>query len=266
MSSVAFYVTAHQDDWELFRGYQAYVDIEQTPADTKIVFIYTTAGDAGREDDYWERRELGALRAQACALNRMQQPNNYHLLPDVFIANGHQIARFQQARVVKEPIKVVSYHMRLPDGHKLESLQNLHQNGQPITAIGQPTTTYTSWNDFCSTVGAILEHETAQTTSPNPWVNAADWNEQYNPEDHVDHRETALALQAVYQATNNKFHRAWFRTYCTRGLPMNMDGARLMRKRAVYTEYASAAGDEAQEWADYGPKDYCRTVPAGQSE
>lgn len=278
MSSVAFYVVAHQDDWEFFRGHQAYADIEQTPPDVKVIFIYTTAGDAGR-DDYWIKREAGALRAQACALNKMQKPNNYHAVRDTAIVNGHKIVRFRQARVETEPFKVVSYHMRLPDGisgsgsslHQYQSLQELRLQGKPITSLVHPddpttSTTYHSWEDFYSTLGQILEEETALTANPHPWVNAADWNATFNPEDHTDHRETSLALQEVHKATHNQFGRAWFKTYCTKYLPPNLDKTALIWKKAVYDEYASMGGCEATEWADYGAKSYWRSVEAGAPE
>ena len=60
-TSLAFYVTAHEDDWELFRGEQAYRDLA-TPT-KKVVFIYVTAGDAGQTNGWWEAREQGALAA-----------------------------------------------------------------------------------------------------------------------------------------------------------------------------------------------------------
>lgn len=54
--NVCFYVVAHQDDWQIFRGDQAYADYNYT-SDVKIVFIYTTSGDAGATDGWWEARE-----------------------------------------------------------------------------------------------------------------------------------------------------------------------------------------------------------------
>jgi LmbE family N-acetylglucosaminyl deacetylase len=44
-TSVAFYVGAHQDDWQLFMSPQAYYDL--TTSGTRVVFIYTTFGEAG---------------------------------------------------------------------------------------------------------------------------------------------------------------------------------------------------------------------------
>src|SRR5271169_5616245 len=44
-SSTSFYVVAHEDDWQLFMGINAALDVPG--ADSKIVFVHTTAGDAG---------------------------------------------------------------------------------------------------------------------------------------------------------------------------------------------------------------------------
>ena len=41
---VVFYIMAHQDDWQLFRGEQAYADINTHSV--RAIFIYATAGNA----------------------------------------------------------------------------------------------------------------------------------------------------------------------------------------------------------------------------
>jgi hypothetical protein len=52
------FLVAHADYWQLFMGDVASRFIrERRPA----VFIYTTAGDAGRPAPYWRAREKGAL-------------------------------------------------------------------------------------------------------------------------------------------------------------------------------------------------------------
>src|SRR5688572_21098948 len=53
---VEFFVQAHQDDWQLFLGDRAVLAV---PTANKLVFIYTTAGDAGApaSDGYWQERE-----------------------------------------------------------------------------------------------------------------------------------------------------------------------------------------------------------------
>ena len=57
-------VVAHQDDWQLFMG-----DIiaRQIRSGKRVVFIYLTAGDDGRERLYWETRERGAPICACCS-------------------------------------------------------------------------------------------------------------------------------------------------------------------------------------------------------
>jgi len=49
-NTVSYYVVAHQDDWQLFMGYQVWYDVRSydetmsTPNGTKVVFIYVTDG------------------------------------------------------------------------------------------------------------------------------------------------------------------------------------------------------------------------------
>src|SRR5947209_5394289 len=61
MSGVVFYISAHQDDWQLFRGERAYRDL-RAPG-LRVVFVYTTAGDSGDGPgaSWWRARERGAL-------------------------------------------------------------------------------------------------------------------------------------------------------------------------------------------------------------
>lgn len=58
MPYVGCYVAAHQDDWQLFRGEQAWADLNT--AGVRVVFVHTTAGDAGATNGWWEAR-VGAV-------------------------------------------------------------------------------------------------------------------------------------------------------------------------------------------------------------
>ena len=149
---VAFYVTAHQDDWELFRGEQAFADLKML--NTKIVFVFTTAGDAGQTDGWWEAREQGALAAVRAALPASPLT--------IYIANiaGHPIIKYSCANSVV-------YCMRLPDGNidgvgfpstGNNSLAKLRDANAPIIAV-DGSTTYRSWEDFCNTLEGILTSE-----------------------------------------------------------------------------------------------------------
>ena len=128
-TSLSFYVAGHQDDWQLFRGNAAAADLA-TPG-ARVVFIYATAGDAGRTDGWWEARERGAIEA----VRAVTGPAPVTL--DVAQMNGHPIVR---ATVQNS----ASYFLRLPDGRWRhgdgypatgnESLSQLRDAGKPVSA------------------------------------------------------------------------------------------------------------------------------------
>lgn len=62
-AATAFFLSAHEDDWQLFMGHQAYSDLHLGGART--VLVHVTAGDAGQgvSTRYFLAREEGALRA-----------------------------------------------------------------------------------------------------------------------------------------------------------------------------------------------------------
>src|SRR5215212_8031906 len=49
-----FYIMAHQDDWQFFAGDRAALSLATA---SKIVLVYTTAGDGGFDMAYWRVRE-----------------------------------------------------------------------------------------------------------------------------------------------------------------------------------------------------------------
>ena len=167
-TAVAFYITAHADDWELFRGQQAFADIQSDPSN-KIVFIHT-AGDAGSIDGWWEAREQGAIAAVRAALPA--QPLTIHV--DYF--NGHPVPRYTCANTA-------TYFMRLPDGNPdgtgypstdHQSLSQLRDANMPIVAV-DGSATYTTWNDFCDTLSAMVQAERQGVPQEHSWINAADY-------------------------------------------------------------------------------------------
>lgn len=257
--NLSYYVVAHQDDWQLFYGQQAFLDLQE--AGRRVVFIYTTAGDAGGSEAWWRARELGAVAAQALpAQSIVTQASNE-------IA-GHRIA-------VYEAGSFASYHLRLPDGHPSgdgfpstghASLRKL-QNGEisQLAAV-DGSTTYTSWHDFCDTLNAIIERE---GWDANTWVNTADWNPACSPGDHADHKVTA---DAVREIVGSRFNRLWFVTYSTKDRPANLSGEGLERKRLVWLAYKQhVETDENRaflewEWDSWGGKNYYRRVLAGEED
>jgi hypothetical protein len=249
---VAFYVCAHEDDWEFFRGDHAYGDIVNG---VKTVFIYTSAGDAGRTDGWWEARERGA-KATVQVPNPGQQPEN-----TTVTIRGHFIRKFIYANTV-------SYFLRLPDGYmdgsgypstNYQSLRKLRQGdpAYPIITSVDGHDTYTSWADFCLTLKALMQSEW-EPTENHPTLNAPDYSDTWNPGDHADHLATAEALQTFVIGT---YWQALWIGYHTQDLPQNVWGDNYLTKEALYNAYSDASGDvKPDEWAKWGPRSYYRVV------
>ena len=108
-SKVDFYVVAHEDDWQLFMGDQAYADIR---AGHKVVFVYASAGDANLGTEYWQTRESAANASAQFVID----------LPSAAVV-GKGTSECSARQVGGHPLRrcvygnTVSYFMRLPDGN-----------------------------------------------------------------------------------------------------------------------------------------------------
>jgi hypothetical protein len=244
---IAFYVTSHQDDWQLFRGDQAWGDLSASGA--RIVFVYTTAGDAHRTDGWWEARERGAIASVRAAIPA--SPLTFHIRT----FNGHPIASWDCGNTT-------SYCMRLPDG----ILDDLRADPpRPLTAV-DGSTTYQDWADFRQTLQAILDTETAASTSEHPWVNAPDYDTSRNPGDHQDHLATGAALHE-FVTVNSRYSRVWWVGYSTKDRPQNVFGDQLATKQKLFDAYAAEVLAETtrnghpvhrddREWNEWGLRSY----------
>jgi len=281
VSSLTFFVGGHQDDWQLFRGNAAAADL--AAPGTRVVFVYATAGDAGRTDGWWEARERGALES----VRALRGPAPITLA--VVERNGHPIVRYSMRNSE-------SYFLRLPDGRWRagdgypstghESLSQLRDLGKPVSAV-DGSTTYTSWEDFWQTLGAILEHERSRVPeAEHPWVHAPDYagddnasptcdaDSSCNPCDHPDHTAVADALR---EFAGGIYNRSWWVGYDTQNRPENLDGAAFTHKGAAFFGYAEGVAEETarsgrirrpdlSEWRAWGARDYVRTVPWDQPD
>lgn len=267
IDQLCYYVVAHQDDWQLFYGQQAYADLRMP--NNRVVFIYTTAGDAGQSEAWWRAREQGALAAQALAGGSTSTIES-----GTAMINGHRVATYENGAFV-------SYHLRLPDGNVngagFESTGNVSLEKLQIGCIPKITavddsTAYHGWEDFCATVGAIIDRELRPASVVNPWVNAADWSWNCSPRDHSDHKATANALRNVFCNRDCIFNRLWFVTYSTDERHANLSGEALQQKESVWLAYrqkVEALVDAeflAREWAMWGARSYYRRVMAGEED
>ena len=217
---VAFYISPHQDDWQLFRGEQAYADLNEPGA--RIVFVYTTAGDRGWTNGYWEAREKGAIASIRAAI----PPSP--LTTCVRTIAGHPITVFDCG-------SSTSYCLRLPDGVGPQSLSNLRDGAIATLAAVDHSTTYHGWVDFRNTLREILERESSLINARYPWVNAPDYHRLRNPDDHADHQASADALRSFAAGT---YRRAWWVSYATARRPPNLDRPAVILKRRLFDAYS----------------------------
>jgi LmbE family N-acetylglucosaminyl deacetylase len=256
-TATSVFVVAHPDDWQLFMGDVAF---EQISTGQPVIFLYTTAGGADREEDYWQARERAARASTYAAANWRQQTTAEGEDADCgrSIVKGHSLLRcsYRNTR---------SFFLRLPDGDftgkgfpetRTQALAKLHAgNGEALGAI-DATTEYVSWSDLRSTVQILLGSELADVRAGERTLHTHDPDTTHNPDDHSDHtltghlvRETATALGAsvIYYAGYDIANR-----------PANLPLDRVMSKTAVFLAYERQTLLANPEWSAYGsaPAEY----------
>src|SRR5689334_10192163 len=98
-SKVSIYVAAHQDDWQLFMGANAYDDIVNSNDSARVVVIYVTAGDYSdlRSDTafgkiaYLLARERGAKNSVRLAADFNKE--HFEWENDTVVIHEHRIIR-----------------------------------------------------------------------------------------------------------------------------------------------------------------------------
>lgn len=257
------HVVAHQDDWMLFHGDEAARHLAD--ASQPVVFIHTTAGDAGEQAGWWEARELATVMAVR------QQLGNPPLLISRPRVKGRGLQRYSCGHAVL-------YFLRCADGgkqgkgfdlHRHRSLSRLRDLGKALPAV-DGSTRYSSWDDLCTTLARIVARE-RQATEP-VWIHCGDYAASTNPGDHADHQATAEAVRQFAAAEG--YGRAWFLTYCSRDQPANLSPAEAEAKLQLFRHYGeqlgrlmgAAAGLNADAWAWWGLKSYSRYQPPGSND
>ena len=212
-TSIDVFIHAHQDDWQLFMGDKVYHALQNGD---RIVFVYATAGDAGREQLYWETREA----AVQASVDSIAGPGAWSCATQTI--STHPIRRCTKANTV-------SYYMRMPGGNGSDglgygkgSLERLRDSAQATTAI-DGSTTYQTWSDFYTTVGRIVEFESSDPLLASVKVHAPDYSRTLNPNDHPDHWVTADAVQAA--AAPRGWSMSWYVDYETRNKSINLSTA-----------------------------------------
>ena len=233
-TSVSFYIVAHQDDWQLFMTPTAYLDLHNRA--TKVVFIYTTAGDAGKDRPYWTAREKGALGSVQFALDTsFSAPEKVTSGQKTF--RGHALWSMEYK-------KSMSYFLRLPDGRMTgkgspvygeASLIKLRRQHIPsITAVDN-SSTYQSWDDFCQTLAEIIRAESEGCKEV--FLNASDFVLSRNFADNADHTATGLAVKDTIDLLGGKFPLTLFRDYDIDLFPPNLSAVDVLWKTSLFIAY-----------------------------
>lgn len=198
MGNVTFYVVAHQDDWQLFRGEQAWADLR---SGARVVIICVTAGEASPP---WQVRELGSLVSCQVAIDGKVMD----LSPTIFgvEANGHMV----QCSKYKNS---TTYFLRIPEaGNSLGGpLQRLHEADERVTTV-DGAATYRSWSDLTTTLRELMERERIEAAEPNPWFNTFEFEQPMGGrfDDNPDH---ILTGQAVQDAGLDAYNKLYFYGY-----------------------------------------------------
>lgn len=230
-----FYIGAHQDDWQLFMSPQAYTDL--IAEDSRVIFIYLTAGDAGIDPNWRRGRSAGALSSIQYA---RQQPIG-PCTPEQVLINQHPIACFTIANTR-------SYYLDLPDGNMdgsgfastgSQSLQLLQEGRIPaINALvdhQEYQTHYESWQDLVTTVRAIMDLERGDSQAVE-LVHILDPRVSR----HSDHYFTGIAVQDAINGVD-WYGLAMYEEYIIPDKEPNVTGTDLIHKTGLYLFYAQTA-------------------------
>ena len=250
------FIHAHQDDWHLFMSDRANTSLQVA---TKVVFVYTTAGDGGMNATWWQTRELAA-RAGIDAL----------LAGGTWTCANQTINSHPIHRCVKG--KAVSYDMRLPSCAMNEvgyfgrgCISDLRDGSRATLVPLDASTTYTSWSDLYTTVRGIIDFESNNGSAPLVEVHSPEYDRALNPRGHVDHYATAdLVRQSV---TTRSYNQSWYVDYDTKNRAVNLSQAMHDIKESAfyaYDFYMSTRGLGANRFeAEYQAwlwRTYLRTV------
>ena len=266
-NAVSFYVVAHQDQWQLFMGINAYNDMlsggaKDTPK--KVVMIYTTAGDescngAPLNVPYYLARHEGADHCVEFCADQWGSHETWTLSKDTI--SGHPILRTQYKNVV-------SYCLRLPGGCYDGGLNGqclawLHNGTIPAMDAVDSSANYSGWDDLANTIRSIVVKESSGINEI--WLNTADTDRVINPGDHPDNIHTAhLGIAAVADMPHVSLHL--FREYSIAHLPVNLSNRDIANKAALLSllDYGRTEHGQPSEWSpdkiNFISRNYYRTI------
>jgi len=261
-------IIAHADDWQVFMG-DAIVD--RVRAGRRPVFIYLTAGDHGRDSDYWQLRENAALQSTRIAL---AMPASARASCDTIHLGARRISRCVLG-------SSVSYFLRLPDGNRdgagfarnhFESLRKLRAKGISVHAI-DGSQTYVSWQDLTTTVARLVRMNVDSTRSADVVLHTTDPSVRTNPHDHYDHRMVGKLTENLLRT--NQWTGRYYVGYALATRSPNRTTKQRQEKLEVFEAYDREMIRINRSWSAYRERPvfysecmlrtYVRTARAGQA-
>jgi hypothetical protein len=236
INKISFYIVAHADDWQLFMCPNVYNDL--TAPDCKVVFIITTAGDAGMGEKFWLAREEG-----------LKSSIRFCIAPLAAKAESDGEREFNSHKIsFCEINNTTTYFFRLPDGNldghgfAACSFQSLSQfkSGQ-INTIGaiDNSATYQSWSELVSFLESIIAFESKGFS--NTRVQYLNPDIAVNPGDHADHIASGNMIQSI--STIDRLHQLLFIGYSSIAHGNILGLADLFWKTGMFAAYEKAVYD-----------------------
>jgi len=234
-----FYVSAHPDDWQIFIGNKVYNDVKQG---RKVVIIYTTAGDAGREESFWRSRELAANTSVEFLVDGSlvdDEKNNNKC--SFNMVNNHSLWRCTYG-------KVTSYWLRLPDGtpsgqgtltYQRQSLKKFYQEDINSLQTVDKSSTYSSWEDLTKTITQLINKEKLDNRTSYS-IYSHSYKDVFigSPGDHSDH---IYSGKLIFDLTDRfPVKKYWYSGYNAVNQPINLSDEDVLHKLDLFMSFERA--------------------------
>ncbi|KAF0693983.1 Aste57867_15096 [Aphanomyces stellatus] len=192
-SRVVFYTTAHQDDHELFMSAKYHESISDPS--TKVVFVYTSAGDAGEGQQWRLARQLGTVAASTVWVDHVGLYNSQQLQDTVLVA-GHDIARVSVGNIAHYFLCIREDNGNDEAGVFQFGLLELLYGSNPVPPMDQPAAVYVNRAAFRDVLQGIFDLEANGIGAVEIHGQA-----QENQNDHPLHVATGNLIEEIVAST-----------------------------------------------------------------
>ncbi len=233
---ISFCIVAHADDWQLFMHPNVYADL--VAADCKVVFIFTTAGDAGMGEKYWLAREEG-----------LKSSIRFCLAPHSVLSESTGKRIFNNHSVQYWSVNnITSYFFRLPDGNldgsgfpscNFQSLASFESGKINAVTSLDNAAAYNNWPELISSLESIISFESQGLS--DVWIYYLNPDAAINPGDHSDHVMTGHAVQSITSVKS--FHQLLFVGYSVSTMHDDLPITDLFWKAGMLAAYEKSVYD-----------------------